>query len=955
WSRVGGLRVRMGMHAGEAEARAGDYFGTAVNRAARIMSAAWGGQVLLSDEAAGLLGLPEGASLVDQGAHTLKDLLEPQRLFSLDHPDLPLREFPPLRTISSRPQNLPRQPTAFVGREREIDQMRNMLEGNPDCRLVTLLAPGGAGKTRLGLQAAAECIESFRDGVFFVPLEDLESGFLIAPALASALGFSFSGSRQEMDQLLAHMSGKEMLLILDNFEHLTSEAAIVSSILRSSDRIKVLVTSRHRLSLREEWIFELSGLGMPEGECADVRDLLEHEATRLFVQNARRVDPAFDPSAPAEVRSVARICSMVEGLPLAIELASTWVRMLSCVEIEQELEKSMELLQASLADLPGRQRSIRAVFDYSWQMLSDEERRALSRVSVFRGGFDRQAAAEVAGTSLMPLSRLIDKSLIRRSSSGRFEFHGLLRQFAEERLASLPGETGLEALLDSHCHYYARLLESTRKNLEGGGQSDALDQIALELDNVRAGWRRALAMRDPSLVSTYTQGLSRFYEMRSRFREGLELFTEGAHELERDGGRLAEAAPEHRAILGSMIQKQGLFSLYLAGYDEAGALLTRAMEIFRGTGSTLEVATCLKLLGNVSFRKGDLAEARDIWTRNLEMLRKTGSSTGMATALSNLGSITRTMGEFDRSREFYQEALEMARESGDHFSEAGILSNLGSLAESVGEYAWARELFGSSLEIRREIGDRKGIATALTWLGELTRESDADGARRLYEEALEIQREIGDRAGAARSYSCMGELSLAGDDLEGAERLFGLAYELSREVGNNWGVATTLENLGRLSFTRGEAGAALEQLSQSLELHRKIGEARAIVRVQGFTGQVLLALGRVEEASPVIREGLSSAVSLGLLDRTSDLLLGAAGVLLAKGRGEMAARCAAAVQGRDLGRWTSRRLEELMAMLPGPVPPVPPPEEAPEHVRTVLSEVLEALGGTHAQGQEEGK
>ena len=881
WSGVEGLRVRMGIHVGEAQRRGDDYFGPTVNRTARLMSAAWGGQILVSEEASKRLGSPGGCTMKDLGAHMLKDLLQPQRIYSVCDGRLSISEFPCIRSLSAKPHNLPGQPTPFVGRETEVEKVRTML-GTPDCRLVTILAPGGAGKTRLALQVAAESIDSFVDGVFFVPLEDLESGLLVAPAVASALGLTFSGPRQEMEQLLRFLVGKELLLVLDNFEHLTDDAALVSSLLRASEGVRILVTSRHRLSLREEWIFELTGLELPPDELLE--DIEEHDSTRLFLQNACRIDASFGPTDEASRRAISRICRMVDGLPLAIELASRWVRMLTPEEIEKELGRSMEILQASLVDMPGRQRSIRGVFDYSWELLDDDERKALIRVSVFRGGFDRDAASSVAGTSLLPLSKLMDKSLLRRSND-RFELHGLLRQFAEEKLRDeLPAEE-VDALLDAHSDYYAGFLSEVGPMLDGGGQTKALDRISGELENVRAGWRRAVLSSTPAVLETYMQGLGRFYEMRSRFHEGLELFSEGAAEMQRQASLSHRKDSERTRLSALMLMKQGVFSLFLASYEQAERLVSSAMTALRETDSAMEVATCLKLLGNVAFRKGNLAQAREVWTRNLEMLRESGSSKGIAAVLSALGSVARTMGEFDRSRELFLEALEVARRSGDRYSESGILSNLGSLADSVGETQWARELFESSLSIRRELGDLKGIATTLDWLGDLSRDySDPEAALGLYRESLEIQERIGDRLGCARSLSSMGEVFLEGGDPDSAAGLFQEAFEISREIGNNWGMATTLENRGRVALEKGDASGAEDLLGQSLAIHREIGEARSLVSVLGRLSIALLLQGRVDEASSIVLEGASQVIELGLFE-AAPLFLSAAVAILEEEEG----------------------------------------------------------------------
>jgi class 3 adenylate cyclase len=337
WPAIDELRVRVAVHAGPADYRAGDYFGSTVNRLARLMATAWGGQIIVTPEVIGITPLPDGARLVDLGVHLLKDLTEPQQIFGLLHENLKLQEFPALRSMSSRPNNLPRQPTPLVGREDELAEIGELL-ARPDCRLLTLVAPGGMGKTRLGLQAAAEQINVFQNGVFFVPLAGVTSVDNLPSTIANALNLSFYGAEDLEIQLHNYLREKQLLLLLDNFEHLIAGAKTVSDILAAAPGVKIVATSRRRLLLQAEWTFDVPGLSVPENGGLEAAGT--YGSVELFLQSARRVQPGFSPTME-DLQGIVRVCRIVEGMPLALILAAAWVNTLSCQEIADEIQRTL--------------------------------------------------------------------------------------------------------------------------------------------------------------------------------------------------------------------------------------------------------------------------------------------------------------------------------------------------------------------------------------------------------------------------------------------------------------------------------------------------------------------------------------------------------------------------------------------------------------------------------------
>ncbi len=431
--------------------------------------------------------------------------------------------------------NLPPEQTPFVGREQERAELVDLL-ADPDCRLVTLVGPGGIGKTRLALQVAREQVGLFAHGVYVAPLLSAGSPRSVASVIANGFDISFPGGQPLEKQLLDYLCEKEMLLVLDSMEHLLSSlppipdapldsgvegTELLVEILRQAPGVVLLVTSRERLNLREEWLYELGSLAYPaETETGlTVADLLSYSAVQLFVQCARRVRRQFS-LTEAEGPAVVRICQLVGGMPLGIELAAAWVRIHACQTIAQEIERNLDLLATRLRNVPARHRSIRATFEYSWQRLTGEERSVLARLSVFRGGFEREAVIAVTGASPAILDALLDKSLLTRSAAERYDLHPLLRQYASEKLGADPGED--ERTRTRHARYLAAYLEQQEAHLAGAGQREALARLALEIENGCQAWRWAVSQGMWDEVDRSVKSLYRFFDIQSRFQEGIE-------------------------------------------------------------------------------------------------------------------------------------------------------------------------------------------------------------------------------------------------------------------------------------------------------------------------------------------------------------------------------------------------------------------------------------------------
>jgi predicted ATPase/DNA-binding SARP family transcriptional activator/predicted negative regulator of RcsB-dependent stress response len=707
-----------------------------------------------------------------------------------------------------RPTNLPPSPTPFVGREREMVELEELL-ADPGCRLLTLVGPGGIGKTRLALQAAAGQIGAFEHGVFYAPLTALDSAEHIVPLVADALGFSFYGNEPPREQLLNYLREKELLLVLDNMEHLLDGGEWLARVLRWAPGVVLLVTSRERLNLHEECVFEVEGLSYPPDESAP--EPQGYSAVELFMQSARRVSRRFA-LTEAETPPVLRICRLVEGMPLGVELAAAWVAVQSCADIAQELERNLDILSTALRNVPERHRSLRAALDHSWNLLTERERAVFRHLSVFRGGFDKAAAEQVAGAALAALAALVDKSLLRRNAAGRYEMHELLRQFAAEKLVENPQRH--QEVRDRHCTYYAGLLQQRENWLQGGKQLEALEAINIELENVRMAWDWATAYGKTHEIAAALQGLGRFFEIRSRYREGAEVFARAAESLRTYS---ESAAPDREVVLAQVLAWQGSFSFNLGRYDEAQQRLQKSLEILERHAARPEMAYPYFVMGQVVFRAGDLSQAERYFRQSLEICQAVGDRYGAAQALDHCGDVAVRTGKFTEARAFYEQGLSIRRDIEDVWGVSVSLGSLGGLAGRQGNYQEAQARFEESLETCRRIKHQRGIAACLHNLSTLAYLRGEYGqAKRLRLETLAICQEIGYRWGVAGAYKSLGDAARHMGELEQARRYLEQSLEIFAEMGDHSSHAFALSSLAGVVAALGDTRAAWSYLQQAL-------------------------------------------------------------------------------------------------------------------------------------------
>jgi predicted ATPase/DNA-binding CsgD family transcriptional regulator len=619
--------------------------------------------------------------------------------------------------------HFPLQLTTFIGRGGDIQAIARHLH-DPTCRLLTLVGPGGIGKTRLALEAAARAQASFRDGVYFIPLQSLGSAELLVYTIAEALGVGLYEETSPRGQLIQYLHPRKLLLILDNMEHLLDAADLLVSILAGAAGVKLLVTSREVLNLQGEQIVEVSGLALPEDNhpASEMVDSI-----RLFATRARQGRPDF--SLDGQEAHVTRICRLVEGMPLGIELAAAWVRTLPCAEIAAEIEKNLDFLSTRLRDVPERHRSMRAVFDHSWGALSEAEKITFRRLSIFRGAFTRAAAETAAGASLMVLSELVNQSLVRVDRDGNYLIHELLRQYAGEKLAENPAEqVDMQA---RHSAYYLDLLRRLDPKLKSGEQIAALDEIERALDNIRAAWKYALEQHRGDWVEPAYECLSLYYQMRCRLGEAYDMFARAA----------AAFSGEPTPLRSGLLLSQCWFAAFGSGVNTQmiGAMAQEAADLLLRHGQR---GLCAMTIGQVKWRVSD-ESARAIIDETIAAYRAKGDVWGMAWTLQHKGAYARHRKTLEEAIAAEQESLTLFEQIGDRWGATWAQAILGLIAEAQERYEDAYELYRTRLKACQDVGDAGGVAWSLQQIAKVSLElENIDSARYYCRESLRVALDI---------------------------------------------------------------------------------------------------------------------------------------------------------------------------------------------------------------------
>lgn len=674
------------------------------------------------------------------------------------------------RDAASRPRpgaSAPEPDPAFIGRAAELQRIGELL-AQDDCAVLCLIGPGGVGKTRLAQRAMHMLAPRFADGAAFVTLEDVAHASQLGTTLASALGLSLGGRDDALEEVRLALAGRRMLLVLDNLETLAGEAAWLDALVREAPGLKVLATSRVRPVARQVWTLPVEGLPCPEAEDED--RLEAFDAARLFVRAAQRVEPALLPAA--EAAAIVEICRLVEGMPLALELAASFTRVLSCEAIAAELREGTELLTAADPSRPPRQASLEAVFEQSWRHLAEAERAGLARLALFRGGFTAAAARRIAGASLPVLAALADKSLLRKDGP-RCHLHPLVQQLALQRLGDGPAH---ERTADAHAQHFLRQLAEARGALVAG-RREAMRETETEFENIRAAWRHA-ALRGAPELRPATTALLAFCDHRGRWTEGLGLLDEAL------AGPAAGADVRLAAALGAAAAH---LEHRLDRYAEAEARARRWLDPARRGGDAAAEIQCTKVLAATGLRLGRLAEARGWYQRTLKRARETADALTIAGTLDNLSLLERNLGHLDAALELSRQALAQHRELADVAGEALCLNNQGVLFTLREELDAARE----ALLAGRQLCEQHGLTTTRAMievnLADLAgKAGDIDALVRHAQAALELSRACDQRATETVAHQLLmlaarrrGDLAAARSELKAAVRL---ALSIGRPV-----------------------------------------------------------------------------------------------------------------------------------------------------------------------------
>jgi len=644
------------------------------------------------------------------------------------------------------PHQLPHPSTAFVGREVEIKTLVARLQ-DPACRLLTLIGPGGIGKTRLALEVARTFVDPafaalFPEGVFFVGLMPVDTAAGMIAALAEAIGFTFYTNTPPQQQLFNYLANRKLLLILDNFEHLAQESSLIADLLAAAPVVKLLATSRETLPLQAAYFHAVQGLSYPSTQQPTIEAAAVMDAVRLFAQSAQRHQPTF--ALPQQLDSVVSICRLVGGMPLALELAAAWLKSLSCAQIAQKLEKGVALLHTNLLDIPERHRNMRLVFEQTWQRLTEQEATVMQRLAIFRGGFTLPAAEQVAQASIHTLAALVEKALIRLDETGRYQVHELLHQFAHEKLAADQAHAHVTAA--AHADFFLSLASQLKASLADRRQQTALATLQADIDNLRVAWLWALQQPERPGIAQALDSVYAFFLFTCRYSEGKELFATSSALL--DGATLTQHAPSTVAIANQVATRAAVFAYHLGEHQQPSQHFYSLLATARPDEVHSDLAIAHTILGQIAGWQGNRAEAEKHLQESVALYQALGDRSSMASVLHGMAEMKAHTGVFPKAIEYAQACLEIGVQLGRDDLMGNAHSTLGYAHKSLGHLKLALEHYQQGCVYSEKTGDRLAYALAVGGVGiELSQQGKKQWAQglALLQQSLAICREIGHR------------------------------------------------------------------------------------------------------------------------------------------------------------------------------------------------------------------
>ena len=839
--------------------------------------------------------------------------------------------------------NLPPEPTTrFIGRESELSVLDEFI-ADPAVRLLTIVGPGGMGKTRLALVVAERQLKAegqlsqspFANGVYFVSLTPLSDSEAIISAVAEAVGYPFQGDdRSPQQQLFDYFRRKQTLLIFDNFEHLldgshqNAGVEFIADLLQIAPQVKILATSRERLHLHEEQLYPLQGLAVPERQATE--SVTGYAAAELFLQSAGRIRPNFEVTAD-DIPHLATICAAVDGMPLALELAASWVDMLSLADIVAEIEQSLDFLETEVRNVPARHRSMRAVIDASWQRLSEAEQDVYAQLSIFRGGFTREAARTVTGTSLRTLTGLANKSLLRYSPSrDRYEIHELLRQYAAEMGAGQTAE-----VRDRHAAFFARFLAERPAGIKGGREVETITEITADIDNVRLAWQRAAANQDAQAIEKSAECLFLYYELEGKYHEGEVTFRRALAtfagiaeaDLVEDWPQEPDVPAHLLNLAGFLLVGQGWLSVRVHGRQTARALLKQAVALLRRAKppDRHKEAFALMWLGAAHLGQSKNVEDRHYFEESLALFSEIGDRWGEGWNLTFLGHFAlNSLGNLAEAERFYKRALTVSQQDEIKSIQGAVNDQLGDIALVRGKYVQARQYIEEAIAISRTLGDSLRLGFALRRRGQVAlAQGKIDHALEALHESVACFNEAGLPDVDTAHYVLGTAFRLQGDDRR-AEQLYLQALEAFKAANSQLWLARCTSGLGCLAHDRGDLHRSDQLQRDALAILQQLGHESDMAVTLGRLGYVLVTSSEAHhlEARQHFRHALGLATKHDLAPVALDVFVGVARLLAQIGKSQHSLELLALVEHHPSSTFeTQRKARQALADLADTLPP----------------------------------
>lgn len=865
------VKVRMGIHSGYSEWSGIDYMGyITLARTARIMSAANGEQIIISEKTLELAKekIQDKISFRDLGNRRLKDVIKPIKLFQIISPGL-RAEFPPLKTLDARPNNLPLQLTSFIGREEVIREFKSLFSQS---RLLTIIGTGGSGKTRLALQTGADMIDEFANGVFIAELASVKDPDFLVQTILNSLGVKEEAGKSPEETLSNYIKDKSILIILDNCEHLINECADTAEMLLSkSQKLKIIATSREALNCLGEQTYRLPPMLLPDPSSNTTPEMLtQYESVRLFIERALSVNSNFRLNEN-NAQALAEICIRLDGIPLAIELAAARIKILSVEKIHERLDDRFNLLTGGKRTALPRQQTLKALIDWSYDLLSENERILWSRLSVFNGGWTLEAAEEICSDDktnkseiLDLLSQLIEKSIIGYDDMiARYKMLETIKEYGEEKLKP---ECESTKIFSRHLDYFTEFSESAEPVIELREGVIWLERLEYDHINLQSAIEWSMNNIEKEKGARIAIALGRFWIIRGHLTTGKRLFENILRNLDGLSKKLTAQVYSHT---GSLLTFQG-------EYEEAQKFFDKGLILQREYKDKSGIAYSLSGLGNVLFATGNYDHAKGYFLESLGIYREIGNKIRIASVLNNLGNLEYNQGNTEPAKNYYEESITYCHELGNKNIIVAPLLNLGSIVREEENYEYAKEYFLESLKISREQVNKRGIAHSLHNLAQVECElGNNDSAVNLFKECMALSEEIGDKREIATSLLGLGISDLLVENYDQAQKYLEEAYTLRKEMKDKTGIIVCLNLLAAMFFLKGNKETARRNIEMStdisLEFKHKLGMGDSLIILAGILNkdnkisEAVSSLGAVE--SGVKHTGVMEIVSRKLEEK----------------------------------------------------------------------------------------